>query len=112
MWVYNNTTVLRAGRAWTDINGVQHPGNWNLWDAATKAANNVVEVAVEAKPDPRFYWVSGPDLTGAYTSTPRELEDRNEVDDNGDPLLDADGNQIVTLGLKSQWIAETKKTQG
>ena len=112
MFVYNNTTVLRPGRAWTDINGVQHPGNWNIWDAATKAANNVVEVAIAAKPDERFYWVTGPDLTGAYTSVERALEDVNEVDENGDPLLDADGVQIVTKGLKSQWIARTKETQG
>jgi len=112
MFVYNNTTLLRPGRAWTDINGVQHPGNWNIWDAATKAANNVVEVAIAAKPDERFYWVTGPDLTGAYTSVERALEDVNEVDENGDPLLDADGNQIVTPGLKSQYIAATKATQG
>ena len=39
-------------------------------------------------------------------------EDVNEVDENGDPLLDADGNQIVTPGLKSQYIAATKATQG
>jgi hypothetical protein len=112
MFVYNNTTVLRPGRAWTDINGVQHPGNWNSWDAATKAANNVVEVTIAAKPDERFYWVTGPDLTGAYTSVERALEDVNEVDENGDPLLDADGVQVVTKGLKSKWIARTKETQG
>jgi hypothetical protein len=40
-----------------------------------------------------------------------ELEDRNEVDDNGDPIME-DGVQVVTPGLKSQWIARTKETQG
>jgi hypothetical protein len=32
----------------------------------------------------------------------RALEDINEVDEDGDPLLDDDGVQVVTLGLKSK----------
>ena len=42
-------------------------------------------------------------VTASYgTATPKLLEDRNEVDDVGEPLLDDNGNQIVTKGLKSQ----------
>ena len=42
-------------------------------------------------------------VTASYgTATPKLLEDRNEVDDDGEPLLDDNGNQIVTKGLKSQ----------
>ena len=42
-------------------------------------------------------------VTASYgTATPKLLEDRNEVDDAGEPLLDDNGNQIVTKGLKSQ----------
>jgi len=111
MWTLNGR-VIREGRAFVDDNGVKHPASWGTYEASYKASIGLVEVTVEAKPDERFYWVSGPDITGAYTSTPRELEDRNEVDENGDPLLDEDGNQIVTPGLKSQWIARTKETQG
>jgi hypothetical protein len=36
------------------------------------------------------------------TATPKLLEDRNETNDDGSPMLDADGNQVVTKGLKSQ----------
>ena len=111
MWTLNGR-VIREGRSFIDDNGVKHPASWGTYEASYKASIGLVEVTVEAKPDERFYWVTGPDITGAYTSTPRELEDRNEVDENGDPLLDADGVQIVTPGLKSQYVAQTKATQG
>ena len=41
--------------------------------------------------------------TASYGSaTPKLLEDRNETNEDGSPMLDADGNQVVTKGLKSQ----------
>ena len=41
--------------------------------------------------------------TASYGSaTAKELDDRNEVDEAGEPLLDDKGNQVVTKGLKSQ----------
>jgi len=42
-------------------------------------------------------------VTASYgTATPKLLEDRNEVNDDGEPLLDDNGDQVVTKGLKSQ----------
>jgi len=42
-------------------------------------------------------------VTASYgTATPKLLEDRNETNDDGSPMLDADGNQVVTKGLKFQ----------
>tara|TARA_S200002703_G_scaffold58669_3_gene50935 strand:+ start:192 stop:758 length:567 start_codon:yes stop_codon:yes gene_type:complete len=110
MWTYNGKRI-REGRAWTDDNGVQHPANWHVWSEDEKVAHGLVWVAPQTKPDERFYWFSQ-NADGTYTSTPKALEDTNEVDDNGDPLLDADGVQVVTKGLKSNWIAQIKQTQG
>ena len=43
------------------------------------------------------------EVTASYgTATPKLLEDRNETNEDGSPMLDADGNQVVTKGLKSQ----------
>ena len=36
------------------------------------------------------------------TATPKLLEDRNETNEDGSPMLDENGNQIVTKGLKYQ----------
>jgi len=36
------------------------------------------------------------------SATGKLLEDRNEVDEDGEPLLDDNGDQVVTKGLKTQ----------
>ena len=110
MWTYNGKRI-REGRAWTDDNGVQHPANWAIWSEDEKVAHGLVWVAPQTKPDERFYWFSQ-NADGTYTTTPKALEDINEVDENGDPMLDANGVQMVTKGLKSNWIDQTKQTQG
>ena len=50
-----------------------------------------------------------PTITGFTGSLiPRSLTDVNEVDKDGKAILDIDGNQLVTLGLKSNAIALAK----
>lgn len=98
-WTYNNS-VIREGRSWTDDNGIKHPTNWGSWSDAEKTAAGLVWVDDPAPFDSRFYWSAG---------NPKALDDVNEVDENGDPLLDEEGNQVVTLGLKSQWIKKVKQ---
>ena len=41
----------------------------------------------------------------------RALEDINEVDEDGDPLLDRDGVQVITRGLKYNAIQKVKQQQ-
>ena len=74
----------------------------------------------EIRPDDRYYWVTAnPD--GSYTATPKELEDREEVDQDGNPMYvkvlgEVDGKpamvdsteRLVTKGLKSDHIAQVK----
>ena len=40
------------------------------------------------------------------------MTDVNEVDGDGEPILDDNGNQSVKLGVKSELKAEVKKQQG
>ena len=111
MFVLNNTKELKPGKSWKDDNGVQHPGNWaSVWSDDVKASYGIKEVAVQAKPDSKFYWVGQRSLDGSWSSTPKNIDDVKEVDKDGNAVLDADGNQVITLGLKSQWIAKTKET--
>ena len=103
--------TLKPGKAWTDTEGRLHSAVWMRYSDETKARYNIIweEPPASAAPfDNRFYL--GRDLDG--TLIPRPLIDINEVDDDNNPVLDDDGNQIVTLGLKSIYKAKTKETAG
>jgi hypothetical protein len=97
-WKYNQQAI-RVGRGWTNNDGIKHPYNWNNWSAETKAAQGLVWEDEPASFDSRFYWAA--DL-------PKALDDVDAVDEDNNPMLDEDGVQIVTLGLKSYAIATTK----
>jgi len=110
MFVLNNTKELKPGKTWIDDNGVQHPGNWaSVWSDDVKASYGIKEVAIQTKPNSKFYWVGSRSLDGSWSSTPKNIDDVKEVDGDGNAVLDEDGNQVITLGLKSQWITKTKE---
>jgi len=97
-------TIIRAGRSWTDSNGIKHPTNWMSWTSAEKEEAGLVWTDDVAPHDSRFYW--GRNADGSLI--PKSLTDVNEVDADGNPINDIEGNQIVTLGLKSVAIAAAK----
>ena len=101
-WKYNNS-IIRAGKSWTDSDGIQHPANWMVWDDETKAARGLVWEDDPANFDGRFYWSAG---------VARSLDDVNETNEDGTPMLDADGEQVVAKGLKSNAIATVKAQAG
>ena len=85
-------------------NDIQYPANWlRLSTAEEKTAIGITEVADAPTYDGRFYWGDG---------SAKTLTDTNEVDENGDPLLDENGDQVVTLGVKSVLKAQEKATAG
>ena len=99
-----NGQPLAVDRPFTDANGVKYPANWlRLSSAEDKEAIGITEVPDPAPVDHRFYWDH--DL-------PKRLEDEPAVDENGDPVLDADGEQIINKGLKTEWTAQQKQIAG
>jgi hypothetical protein len=78
----------------------------------------------EIRPDDRYYWVTAnPD--GSFSKIPKQLEDREEVDQDGNPMyvkvlgvVDGEpamvdsSERLVTKGLKSNFIAQIKQTAG
>ena len=85
-------------------NDINYPANWlRLSTADEKTALGITEVADAPTYDNRFYWGDG---------TAKTLTDTNEVDENGDPLLDSECNQVITLGVKSVLKAQEKATAG
>jgi hypothetical protein len=85
-------------------NNINYPANWlRLSTAEEKKAIGITEVADSPTYDSRFYWNDG---------SAKTLTDTNEVDENGDPVLDSNGDQVVTLGVKSVLKAQEKVTAG
>ena len=83
---------------------IHYPANWlRLSTADEKAAIGITEVADDPVYDGRFYNGDG---------SAKTLTDTNEVDENGDPVLDENGDQVVTLGVKSSLKAQEKATAG
>jgi len=105
-WKYSGR-ILRPGKAWTDNNGNQHPGVWMKYSSSQKTTFGITweDPAASEEPfDNRFYF--GRETDG--TLIPKSLADVNEVDDDGNPINGIDGEQLVTLGLKSTAIALAK----
>ena len=99
--------IIKEGRGWVH-NNIQHPKTWMRYSDDLKKQYGLRwedPPANEAPFDNRFYW--GRQTDG--TLIPRSLTDVNEVDEDGNALKDADGNQVVTPGLKTTWISQTKR---
>jgi hypothetical protein len=105
-----NGQTIRPGRAWKDANGTLQPKNWQIWSEDEKKAAGISEVVMQPFPDERLYWSSHND-DGTVASTAKSLTDVNEVDKDGKAILDSDGNQLVTLGVKSNLKNEVKSQQ-
>lgn len=112
-----NGTPISSDVEFTTPDGTRYPANWiRLASPAERAAIGITEAPDPEYYDQRFYW--GP-------NNPKLLDDREEVDENGNPLWEkvlgevdgkpamVDSNKrLVTKGLKSQWVAQVKDTAG
>lgn len=101
-WTYLGK-IIREGRSWTNADGVTHPTSWGRWSDDDKQAAGLVWQDDPAPFDNRFWWDS---------DTPKALDDVNATDENGQPILDEKGEQVVTLGLKSVHKALVKQQAG
>jgi len=110
--IYNNPRALK-------INDIQYPRSiFSLWTKEELEAKGICEVIFDNtnKKDEAYYnntnqsfdYDNGVVTASFGTATAKLLEDRNEVDEAGEPLLDDKGNQVVTKGLKSQKKANIK----
>ena len=111
-----NDQPLAVDTAFTN-DGIQYPANWlRLSTAEEKSAIGIREVADVVRADERFYW-------DGDSTLPKALEDREEVDQDGNPMFVKVYDQatesmvdsterLVTKGLKSNFIAQVKQTAG
>jgi hypothetical protein len=112
-----NGKHLPEGVGFRDANGTQYASNWlNLSTEEEKLAIGITWVADPVRADDRFYW-------NGDINNPKALEDKLEVKEDGTPLYKQvydkatesmvdTTEQVVTKGLKSNFIAQVKDTAG
>ncbi len=98
------------------IDDVQYPKTiFTLWTEAERNAIGIYTVIEDnsKKKSEEFYintnqTISYDDtddeVTASYgNATAKQLDDEDAVDDNGDPILDENGDQLVNYGLKTKY---------
>lgn len=112
-----NGKQLPEGVSFYDANGTQYPSGW--LNQATEAQKTAIGITWQDDPvrsDDRFYW-------NGDANNPKALEDKLEVKEDGTPLYEQvydkatetmvdTTKQVVTKGLKSNFIAQVKDTAG
>jgi hypothetical protein len=110
-----NGKHLPEGTSFYDANGTQYGAGWlNQATEEQKLAIGITWVADPAPFDSRFYW---------DTDLPKALEDKLETKEDGSPLYKQvydkttesmvdTTEQVITKGLKSNFIAQVKDTAG
>ena len=95
------------------LNGNQYSADiFTKWSKAEKEAIGIYEVEFDHsnKKDEAYYintneqfkFENNKVISYFGTATPKALEDIDAIDIDNNPVLDEDGNQVVTKGLKSQ----------
>ena len=95
------------------IGDVRYPAKiFQLWTTAEKEAIGIYEIIVDKTnyKDPAYYNNTNSTYTFANdkvteswgTATPKRLEDEDAVDEDGENILDDDGNQVINYGLKTE----------
>ena len=112
-----NGKHLPEGVGFRDANGTQYASNWlNLSTEEEKLAIGITWIADPVRADDRFYW-------DGDINNPKALEDKLEVKEDGTPLYKQvydkatesmvdTTEQVVTKGLKSNFISQVKDTAG
>ena len=107
-------TQFPKGNKGITIGDNQYPKTiYSLWTEAERNSIGIYTVEIDGtnKKDEEFYintdityaFGSGK-VTGSYgTATAKRLNDEDAVDKNGDKVKDADGNQVINYGLKTQY---------
>ena len=95
------------------IDDVQYPAKiFQLWSSSELNAIGIYEVITDTSNfKDEYYYIntneqfnySDNQVTRSWgTATPKRLEDEDAVDENGDSVLDEDGNQLINYGLKTE----------
>ena len=117
MWINTNTKEIVKSPKQITVGGVTYPST--VWK------NKELLVSLGFKPfrevgvDSKYYWQgthtdteTDTEVVRTYEAIPRQVQDKLEFNEDGTPMLDSEGNQVVTKGLVSGMIAQVKAKAG
>ena len=108
----NEITKLITNPKSLVIGDVRYPAKiFSVWSASELNAIGIYEVVTDSSnfKDEAYYintneeynFADGQATRSWGTATPKRLNDENAVDENGDPVLDDNGVQLINYGLKT-----------
>ena len=112
--------IIAHPKSMVDENGVQHPRSiFSIWTKEEKIAIGIYDVIMAPTYDAKYYIshdptyaVDGDNVVQSIEKAgDHRLEDEDAVDEDGNNILDSDGNQIINRGLKSKAIDTVKLQQ-
>ena len=109
----NNITQLITNPKSVVIGDVRYPAKiFELWSKSELNAIGIYEVVTDStnkkndayynNTDEEYNYADGQVTRSWGNATPKRLNDENEVNENGDPVLDNNGEQIISYGLKTE----------
>ena len=109
----NNITQLITNPKSIVIGDVRYPAKiFSLWSKSELNNIGIYEVITDStnKKDEAYYINTNEEYNFADnqvtrswgTATPKRLEDEDAVDEDGENILDDDGNQVINYGLKTE----------
>jgi len=95
------------------LNSTQYSADiFYKWSKSEKEEIGIYEVITDSSnfKDQEYYYntneeynfTDGKVIRSWGTATPKRLEDEDALDENGDPILDDDGEQVINYGLKTE----------
>jgi hypothetical protein len=112
--------IIAHPKSIVDENGIQHPRSiFSIWTKEEKIAIGIYDVIMAPTYDSKYYIshdptyaVDGDNVVQSIEKAgDHRLEDEDAVDEDGNNILDPDGNQVINIGLKSATIQKVKYQQ-
>ncbi len=111
------SSLIKAGEQNTPSHDVlrdagikQLPANFERSSSLKNSGKCCGEVINKYPPNRRMYDLVRHD-DGSVSASSRPVDDLAEIDGDGRPVLDENGEQVVTVGVKTNLIAEVKEQQ-
>jgi hypothetical protein len=112
--------IIAHPKSIVDENGVQHPRSvFTIWTKEERLGLGIYDVIMAPTFDQRYYISHNPTyavvgdnvVESIEKAAEHRLEDEDAVDEDGNPLLDINGNQVINRGLKYNTILTIKSQQ-